>query len=270
MTAAAIHIEGLVCRAPAAGPSGRTTGRVVLDLPSLHIRAGERVVLVGPNGAGKSTLLRVLSGFARPSQGQVQVQGHVLGPRALPAAALRALRRDVGQLLQGLHLVPRLSVQDNTLVGALGRLQGLQALRSWWRRYPPTEVAAAGQALQAVAMAHRAGDRADALSGGERQKVALARLLVQRPRLVLADEPTASLDPQAADAACALLRQVADGATLISVVHDPALVPLLGDRVIGLRAGRVVFDQPAVGLAPDLLAALYRPTAAASPGASAP
>jgi len=103
------------------------------------------------------------------------------------------------------------------------------------------------------------------LSGGERQKVALARLLVQRPRLVLADEPTASLDPQAAEAASALLRQSAAGATLISVVHDPALVPLLGDRVIGLRAGQVLFGQPLGGLAPDLLAALYRPSAESEP-----
>jgi phosphonate transport system ATP-binding protein len=268
--AAAIRIDGLVCRVPPAGPDSRTPGRVVLDLPSLHIQAGERVVLVGPNGAGKSTLLRVLSGFAQPSEGQARVLSHTVGARRLPAAALRALRRDVGQLLQGLHLVPRLSVQDNTLVGALGRLHGLQALRSWWRRYPPDEVASAWQALQAVAMAHRAGDRADALSGGERQKVALARLLLQRPRLVLADEPTASLDPQAAHAACALLRRVAEGATLISVVHDPALVPLLGDRIIGLRAGRVVLDQPLVGLAPDLLTALYRPSADAEARGSGP
>jgi len=117
----------------------------------------------------------------------------------------------------------------------------------------------------AACVACGAGDRADALSGGEREKVALARLLVQRPRLVLADETTASLDPQAAEAACALLRQAAAGAMLISVVHDPALVPLLGDRVIGLRAGRVVFDQPLGGLAPDSLAALYRPSADSEP-----
>jgi phosphonate transport system ATP-binding protein len=251
--APAVQTSGLRC---AAG------GRWVLDLPALQVRAGEHLVVVGPNGAGKSTLLRCLSGFVLPAQGQVTVLGRTLAPQPLPCAALRALRGEVGQVLQGLHLVQRLSVLENTLVGALGRLRGAAAWRSWAHRYPAHEVAAAWQALAAVGMAGHAHARADQLSGGERQKVAMARLLLQRPRLVLADEPTASLDPAAAQAACALLRQVAASATLISIVHDPALVPLLGSRVLGLQGGRVVLDQPTATLSTAMLAGLYRSGAA--------
>ena len=138
------------------------------------------------------------------------------------------------------------------------RAGGSAALRSLWRSYPANEVDAALQALHAVGMAARAQDRADSLSGGERQKLAMARLLLQRARLVLADEPTASLDPAAAQQACALLRQAAAGATLLTVVHEPALLPLLGDRVLGLRAGRLVFDRPVGQVDDRLLADLYR------------
>ncbi len=265
--AAAVLVEGLVCRA-GRPQHGGGAGRVVLDLPQLRIEAGERVVLVGPNGAGKSTLLRCLSGFIQPSQGRVVVLGRLLdspagksfGRRAVPRAALRSLRCEVGQLLQGLHLVARLSVLDNTLIGALGRLHGGSAWRSLWRSYPAAEVNAAHQALQAVGLADRAHEQVDQLSGGERQKVAMARLLLQRPHLVLADEPTASLDPAAAQAACALLRQTATGATLLTVVHEPALLPVLGERVLGLRDGRLVFDRPVAQVDAALLAALYQRT----------
>jgi len=257
----AVQASGLRC---AAG------GLWVLDLPALQVPAGEHLVVVGPNGAGKSTLLRCLSGFVQPAQGQLSVLGRPLAPRPLPRAALRALRCEVGQVLQGLHLVQRLSVLENTLVGALGRLRGADAWRSWWRHYPAHEQAAAWQALQAVGMAAHAQARVDRLSGGERQKVAMARLLLQRPRLVLADEPTASLDPAAAHAACALLRQAAAGATLVTIVHDPALVPLLGSRVLGLQKGRLVLDQPASTLHPSTLADLYRGEADGGPAPALP
>ena len=252
---------------PAIATSGlRCTlqGRVVLDLPALQVAVGEHVVVVGPNGAGKSTLLRCLSGFVQPAQGQMAVLGRELGPKPLARAALRDLRRDVGQVLQGLHLVARLSVLENTLIGSLGRLKGAAAVRSWWHAFPAEETEAALRALQAVGLAERAHDRADGLSGGQRQKVAMARLLLQQPQLVLADEPTASLDPHAAHAACQLLRRAAAGATLLTIVHEPALVPLLGDRVIGLRAGRLAFDRPAGQVDAALLAELYHHAPAAA------
>lgn len=236
-------------------------GRDLLALPQLQVRAGEHVVVVGANGAGKSTLLRCLGGFVRPQADVLQVLGQPLAPQAPGRHALRALRREVGQVLQGLHLVARLSALDNTLIGALGRLRGAEAWRSCWRHYPPLEVQAALQALQAVGLAAQADTRADRLSGGERQKVAMARVLLQRPRLVLADEPTASLDPAATQEAIALLRHVAADATLITIVHDPALVPMLGERVLGLRGGRLVLDGPVAALDVPAQARLYAGTA---------
>ena len=228
-------------------------GRTVLDIDRLVVGEGERVALVGHNGAGKSTLLRVLSGFTRPTAGQVLVLGVRLDTR-LPPARLRALRGEAGQVLQGLHLVPRLSALENVLIGSLGRVSGW---RSWVRRYPAHECERACAALATVGMLDKASMRTDGLSGGERQKVAIARVLVQAPRLILADEPTAALDPAAAQEICRVLGTATAGATLVSVVHNTALLPLLADRVIGLRQGRVVFDLPQTQVDEVQLAALY-------------
>ena len=228
-------------------------GRTVLDIDRLVVGEGERVAIVGHNGAGKSTLLRVLSGFTRPTAGQVSVLGVRLD-MPLPPARLRALRREAGQVLQGLHLVPRLSALENVLIGCLGRVTGW---RSWVRRYPAHECERACAALAMVGMLDKASMRTDGLSGGERQKVAIARLLVQAPRLILADEPTAALDPAAAQEICRVLGTAAGDATLVAVVHNTALLPLLADRVIGLRQGRVVFDLPQTQVDEVQLAALY-------------
>lgn len=228
-------------------------GRTVLDIGRLAVGEGERIAIVGHNGAGKSTLLRVLSGFTRPTAGQVSVLGVRLDT-PLPSARLRALRCEAGQVLQGLHLVARLSVLENVLIGSLGRVTGW---RSWVRRYPAHECERARAALATVGMLDKAALRTDSLSGGERQKVAIARLLVQAPRLILADEPTAALDPSAAQAVCRVLGVAAAGKTLVSVVHNTALLPLLADRVVGLQQGRVVFDLPQAQVDAVQLAALY-------------
>jgi len=241
-----VSIEHLVCHAG---------GRTLLDLQRLRVRAGERIAVVGHNGAGKSTLLRCLSGFMLPARGRASVLGRRLDA-TLSASELRALRLEVGQVMQGLHLVQRLSALDNVLIGALGRVRGW---RSWTRLHRASDVADAESALASVGLLAKAEQRADRLSGGERQKVAIARMLMQRPRLILADEPTASLDPLAAAEICSLLARAAQGATLITVVHNPSLLPLLADRVVGLRQGRLVFDQPVADLSDAELARLYRP-----------
>ncbi len=223
--------------------------RTLLRVNELVLMPGERVAVVGPNGAGKSTLLRVIAGLMRPAQGSVSVLGRAIGPaNATPLGgdAWRALRREIGLVLQGLHLVPRLTARENVLIGALARLSGTAAWRSCWRRYPDALGAEADAALDALGLSARADVRADRLSGGERQKVGLARLALQRPRLVLADEPTSALDPSATAQVCATLRTGAIAArqTLATVVHDLELLPALATRVIGLAHGEIRWDLP--------------------------
>jgi phosphonate transport system ATP-binding protein len=172
------------------------------------------------------------------------------------------LRRRVAQVHQGLHLVDRLSARDNLLIGALARCQGAAAWRAGLAgRYPPAIEAEADAWLTRLGLAAWAEARADRLSGGERQRVAIGRAGLQRPDLLLADEATAQLDPQAAKQACDWLRDAAGSGTLVSVVHQLELLPRLADRVIGLRQGQVVLDR-VVDSSPSLqqaLADLYEP-----------
>jgi phosphonate transport system ATP-binding protein len=236
--------------------------RTLLQVPQLELKLGEQVAIVGPNGAGKSMLLRVMAGLCVPARGRVSVLGRQLAPSTetrLAPAQWRALRRDVGLVMQGLHLVPRLSARENVLVGALARLTGPQAWRSWLRWYPETLVAEADAALDALGLAAQAHTRADRLSGGERQKVGLARLALQQPRLVLADEPTAALDPNATAQVCAALRATAArlGQTLVTVVHDLELLPALATRVIGIAEGELRWDLPLAQVDAGALRALY-------------
>ncbi len=233
MNDAVVHAQGLQVRAG---------GKLLLHDIVLRIAPGERVALVGHNGAGKSTLLRALTGFIAVSRGSLQVLGTELaGPP--PAARLRALRCRVAQVHQVQALVARLSVLDNVLIGGAGRHR---SPLSWLRRWPAAERRAAQIALTRVGLGWAAQRRTDTLSGGERQKVAIARALHQQPALLLADEPTASLDAQAADEIVRLLTEVAAerGAALLTVVHDLDLLPRLADRAIALRQGVLVADVP--------------------------
>lgn len=238
--------------------------KALLQVRELVLVPGERVAVVGPNGAGKSTLLRVMAGTLRVRQGSVQVLGRAIGadaPAVLTRAGWRALRREVGVVMQGLHLVPRLTARENVLIGALARLQGVEAWCSWWRRYPCALVAEADAALGALGLLERAPVRADRLSGGERQKVGLARVALQRPRLLLADEPTSALDPSATAQVCTSLRSGAEaaGQTLVTVVHDLDLLPALATRVIGLAQGEIRWDLPLHAVDTAALRALYAP-----------
>lgn len=228
-------------------------GRRILSVDSLTISPGEKVAILGRNGAGKSTLLRCLNGFVKPTSGQIVVNGRTVYPLRRERD-LRPVRAEIGQVLQGLHLVGRLSALENVLVGCLAKMP---RLRSWARLFTPAEIHQAQAALKAVGMLELSEKRADKLSGGERQKVAIARMLMQQPQLVLADEPTAALDPTAADEVCELLVKSTQNSTLLTVVHNVSLVPVLSHRVIGLKAGKLVLDCPSAQLTPQQLQSLY-------------
>ncbi len=245
--------------------------RTVLQVSQLSIAPGERVAVVGPNGAGKSTLLRLLTGMVGATQGRVRVLGRELGPYAvtpLSRPQWRGLRREVGLVMQGLHLVPRLSARENVLIGALAQLQGRDAWRSWVRLYPVARVAEADAALAALGMADLADTRTDKLSGGERQKVSLARLRLQHARLVLADEPTSALDPHATAQVCAALlaATAAPDHTLVTILHHLELLPALATRVLGMADGHIQWDLPLHAVDDAVLNALYEST----PGGTVP
>lgn len=228
-------------------------GKTILSIDTLSIQHGERIAIVGHNGAGKSTLIKLLTGFMHCSSGSLKVLDREMNTD-LSSNDLRLLRKDIGQVLQGLHLVARLTALDNILIGSLGRLSGWKSLAGI---YPQEEIQRACQALDAVGLNLKADTRTDKLSGGEKQRVAIARMLMQKPRLILADEPTAALDPGAAAEVCELLVNSARDATLITVVHNPTLLPVLAQRVIGLKAGRIIFDVPTAEVNEQRLQLLY-------------
>ena len=223
-----------------------------LDGVSLQLEPGERVALLGPSGAGKSTLLAVANGLLTPDQGQVLWQGE---PRARGVRARRRQQARIGTLWQDLRLIEELTVQQNLNAARLAVWGWPRALLNLLL---PLDTAACAAVLQRLdldpALLHQP---VSALSGGQRQRVALARLLRQEPLLLLADEPLASLDPRlAADLLTLLLELASPPRALLLSLHRP---DLLGgfDRVVGLRAGRLVFDQPSASLKPAQLEELY-------------
>ena len=216
---------------------------VLLRDVNFTIYEGERVAIVGHNGAGKSSLLRAITGFSAVTQGSLCVLGTDMnGLRE--RSTLRNVRSRIAQVHQGLNLVGRLSAIDNVLIGGAARAT---SVLTWLRRWPTHEREAAQAALTRVGMAWAAVRRTDSLSGGERQKVAIARALHQQAPVLLADEPTASLDADAADEIAELITAlVAErNSTLLCVVHDLERVAQLADRVIVLRKGIVIADAPA-------------------------
>lgn len=215
--------------------------RTVLDA-SLSVAPGQKVALVGPSGAGKSTVLGLSNGSVTPSTGTVTTLGTELG--AATRRQLRAVRAGIGTVHQRLDLVGPLSAIHNVNAGHLGRWGLWRSLASLVR---PLEVETAHAAMSRLGIEELAPTRTERLSGGEQQRVALARIIVQDPALVLADEPISSLDPQRARVVMDLLAAVvADGdRSLLVSLHDFDIARSVCDRVIGLRQGHVVFDLPA-------------------------
>ncbi|MYB84727.1 MAG: ATP-binding cassette domain-containing protein [Chloroflexi bacterium] len=234
------------------GVSKRYDEATVLAPLSLAVEPGERVALIGPSGAGKTTLLRLIAGAVAPSTGCVELRGR----NVASLRPGRELARLVGIIAQQFDLVPNLSVLHNVLAGRLGEWSfGRSLLSLVW----PRDQRLAFDALERVGVTHLAHQRAARLSGGEQQRVAIARVLVQRPTVVLADEPVASLDPARAREVVRLLTDVTEeqGETLVASIHSIDLAREFFDRIVGLRNGLVQFDVPAFSIRDRMLEDLY-------------
>jgi phosphonate transport system ATP-binding protein len=230
------------------GATKRFAAARAFELLSLSIPPGEFVAIVGRSGAGKTTLLRCLAGAATLSDGAIRFGDENLG--ALRGAPLHAHRRRVGMIYQHFNLVRRLSVLENVLVGRLGHLRGWRAWMAMFGRFSATDRGIAARCLAHVGLLDRAWQRADTLSGGELQRVAIARVLAQRPELVLADEPVASLDVLNGRLVMQTLRDISTGGrlTVVATLHHVEYARRYADRVLGLRDGQLVFDGPAATL----------------------
>jgi phosphonate transport system ATP-binding protein len=231
-----LRLEGV-----AVAPPERASA--VISGIDLTIAPGERIALVGPSGAGKTTLLRTLNGQIRPHAGRLIFDGEELS--ALKGARLRRARSHIGLVTQKHDLVDPLRVDKNVMAGALGRWSTLHALRFlFWSK--AEELAEAEAALASVGLAAKLRQPTASLSGGEQQRVAIARVLVQAPRLLLADEPVASLDPRTAVEVLELLTGLtqARGMALICSLHQPELAARFFDRIVEVRDG-VLVEQPA-------------------------
>jgi phosphonate transport system ATP-binding protein len=230
------------------------TGDHALRSVSLRIEGSDAVFIIGPSGAGKSTLLRCINRLVEPDAGVIRLDG--VEVTALQGAALRGARRGMGMIFQEFNLVERLTVMENVLSGRLGSVSLWSA---WRRRFPPEDIEAAFTTLARVGLAGFENKRADALSGGQRQRVGIARALVQRPKILLVDEPTSSLDPRTSDAVMRLIVELAaeDGIPALVNIHDVPIARAFAKRIVGLNAGRVVYDGPVDGLTADVLERIY-------------
>ena len=218
---------------------------------NLEVHPGSFVVILGSSGAGKSTLLRCVNGLETPSAGYVKV-----GTNLVTRRTFRLIRRNVAMIFQRFNLIGRLNVMSNVLCGRLGKRSTVGSLFYLMRK---DDMTIANAALQRVGLLSRAWERADTLSGGEQQRVGIARALSQKPEILLADEPVASLDPATGEEIMTLLQEIQMEGTLTLLVslHQVDLARRYAERIIGLKAGKIVFDGPPECLDESALRAIY-------------
>ena len=224
----------------------------VLHGIDMDVKAGEFVVMLGLSGAGKSTLLRCMNGLNQPDSGTLQVGGIDL----MQKHSRRELARHVAMVFQHHNLVQRLSVRKNVLTGRLGQVGTLASVMQLFKQ---SDIALADECLQRVGLAHKADERTEALSGGQMQRVGIARALAQQPQVILADEPVASLDPKTARSVLQYLRDATRelGIAVVCNLHQVDYAREFSDRVVGLSQGRMVFDGAPDSLDEAALNAIY-------------
>jgi phosphonate transport system ATP-binding protein len=229
-------------------------GKLALTDFELEVQPGEFVVVLGGNGSGKSTLLRCITRTLKPSSGEIWL-GQI-NLCALEGEKLRRARLELAMVWQHVSLVRRSSVLTNVANGALGRYS---TLRTVFSGLPCEELESARGHLADVGLAALAEQRASTLSGGQAQRVAIARALAQRPRVLLADEPVASLDPEASEEIMRLLQRLARSEQLavLCVLHQIELAYAYADRVVGIRDGRIVFNLPRSEVSREAVRRLY-------------
>jgi phosphonate transport system ATP-binding protein len=210
--------------------------------------------VIGPSGTGKSTLIRCINRLVEPTAGQILFHGVDLA--TLRGKALREARRRIGMVFQEYNLVERLTVMENVLSGRLGYVSPVKA---WLRKYPQEDINAAWELLDAVGLTQFANQRADALSGGQRQRVGIARAIMQRPELLLADEPTSSLDPKTSVEIMELMVALTEsrGIPVILNIHNVPLARRFAGHVIGMTGGSIVYDGLPEGLTDEHLKQIY-------------
>ena len=230
------------------------TGDRALKEVDLTVPAGQVLALIGPSGAGKSTLIRCINRLVEPTSGDVLLEGESL--THLRSSGLRRVRRRIGMIFQEYALVERLSVMENVLSGRLGYV-GFWA--SYFRRFPQSDIDTAFSLLDRVGLEPMADKRADELSGGQRQRVGIARALIQKPELLLVDEPTASLDPKTSRQIMRLITELCTERKLAAIIniHDVALAQMFAQRIVGLQSGSIVYDGDPEGLTSDVLTQIY-------------
>lgn len=229
-------------------------GDPVLKGLDLEVTGNGITAIVGSSGAGKSTLLRCINRLIEPDSGTVLLNDTDL--TQLRGAALRKARRSIGMVFQSFNLLDRLTVMENVLAGRLGYVNFWQAAS---RRYPQADINRAYELLELVGMQEFVNQRASRLSGGQRQRVGVVRALMQEPSIVLADEPTASLDPRTSEQIMELFRDIAGrlGLPVVINIHNVDQARRYTDRIVGLRYGRIIFDDLPTALDEAALDAIY-------------
>lgn len=227
--------------------------RAISDV-SIEVQPGEMVCVIGPSGAGKSTLIRTINGLNPVSSGQVTVGPHRIDQ--LKGRFLRRARGDIGMIFQSFNLAEQVDVLDNVLVG---RFAHVPVWRAVLGLHTAADKQLAHDALSAVNLLEKAGSRAGALSGGQKQRVAIARALTQQPKILLADEPIASLDPPTAHSVMRDIQKInrEQGITVVVNLHQLDMVQRYTDRIIGMREGEIVFDGPTASATQADFEAIY-------------